>query len=139
VRVQGHRFGDEIRLVGYSLDVSAVASGAPARLVLYWQALGEIEIEYTVFVHALDASGQLVAQWDAMPRGNEYPTTHWLAGRVVDDPHRLVLPPDLEAGAYRLAVGLYFWQTGERLPIERLDGTLVPDGALYLDPPLEID
>jgi hypothetical protein len=50
----------------------------------------------------------------------------------------LVLPPDLAAGSYRLAVGLYFWQTGERLPIAQLDGTQVPNGMLFLDPYIEI-
>ena len=63
---------------------------------------------------------------------------HWLAGRVVDDPHSLALSPGLAAGTYRLAVGLYFWQTGERLPIARLDGTTVPDGMLFLEPDLEV-
>jgi hypothetical protein len=139
VQVQNHRFGDELRLLGYALDASGVDSGAPLRLFCYGQALPEIEREYTVFVHALDASGQLVAQWDAMPRENEYPTTHWLAGRVVDDPHILVFPPGLEPGSYQLAVGLYFWQTGERLPIEGPDGTRVPDGALVLEPRIEIE
>jgi hypothetical protein len=136
--VSSYRFGDELRLLGYALDASGAAAGDPVRLVFYWQALVEIDREYTVFVHALDASGQLVAQWDAMPRENAYPTTHWLAGRVVDDPHSLVLPPDLAAGGYRLAVGLYLWQTGERLPITRLDGTQVPDGMLFLEPSIEI-
>jgi hypothetical protein len=58
---------------------------------------------------------------------------------VVDDPHVLALPPDLEPGIYRLAVGLYFWQTGERLPIEGPDGTEIPDGALFLEPGIAID
>lgn len=139
VRVTNDRFGHEIRLLGYALNVSEVQVGGPARLVLYWQALSEIDREYTVFVHALDPLGQIVAQWDAMPRANEYPTTHWLVGRVVDDTHLLALPPGLAAGGYRLAIGLYNWQTGERLPIEQLDGTRVPDARLILEPPIEID
>jgi hypothetical protein len=133
-----HRFGDDIRLLGYALDTSGVESGKPAHLVLYWQALAEVDLEYTVFVHALDESGQLVAQWDSMPRENKYPTTHWLPGRVVTDPHVLALPTGLASGTYRLAVGMYFWQTGERLPIRRLDETREPDGMLFLEPSIEV-
>jgi hypothetical protein len=36
---------------------------------------------------------------------------------VVDDRHSVALPPDLAAGDYRLAVGLYDPLTGERLPL----------------------
>ena len=137
-RVDGYRFGDNIRLLGYELDTSLVESGEPVRLVLYWQALAEIEREYTVFVHILDASGQLVAQRDSMPRDNTLPTTHWLAGRVIDDPHLLALPQGLEPGRYRVAVGLYHWVTGERLPVQRLDGEALPNGVLFVEPPIEI-
>jgi hypothetical protein len=138
VRVLSYRFGSDIRLLGYELDASPVESGEPLRLVLYWQALAEIEREYTVFVHVLDASGQLVAQRDSMPRDNTLPTTHWLAGRVIDDPHFLALPQDLGAGKYRIAIGLYHWVTGERLSIQRLDGEMLPDGVLFVEPPIEV-
>ena len=137
-RMDGYRFGDNIRLLGYKLDASLVESGEPVRLVLYWQALAEIEREYTVFVHILDASGQLVAQRDSMPRDNMLPTTHWLAGRVIDDPHLLPLPQGIEPGRYRVAVGLYHWVTGERLPVQHLDGEVLPNGVLLLESPIEI-
>jgi hypothetical protein len=138
VRVLSYRFGRDIRLLGYELDASPLESGEPVRLVLYWQALAEIDREYTVFVHVLDASGELVAQWDSMPRDNTFPTTHWLPGRVIDDPHLLALPQDLDTGRYRIAVGLYHWVTGERLPLHRLDGEPLPDGVLLVEPPIEV-
>jgi hypothetical protein len=139
VRVLSYRFGDEVRLLGYDLGPARAAPGQEVRLVLYWQALGEIECEYSVFVHVLDSSGHLVAQADSMPRNDAFPTTHWLAGRVVDDPHAILLPQDLSPGPYRVAVGLYYWQTGERLTIRRLDGEAIPDGMLYLEPRIEVE
>jgi hypothetical protein len=33
------------------------------------------------------------------------------------DQHRLTLPNDLPPGEYQLRVGVYYWQTLERLPI----------------------
>jgi hypothetical protein len=138
VRMLSYRCGEDIRLLGYRLDVSSGESAEPLRLVLYWQALGEIEREYTVFVHVLDASGQLVAQRDSMPRDNTLPTTHWLPGRVIEDPHILALPEELEPGTYRVAVGLYHWITGERLPVQRLDGEALPNGVIFVEPPIEI-
>lgn len=137
VRVLSYRLGDDIRVLGYKLDPSSAKLGEPVRLVLYWQALGEIEREYTVFVHVLDAGGRLVAQRDSMPRDNTLPTTHWLPGRVIEDSHLLALPQALEPGRYRVAVGLYDWVTGERLPIQRLDGEALPNGILLVEPPIE--
>ncbi len=138
VRVLSYRFGEHIRLLGYNLDASPVESGEPMRLTLYWQGLAEIDQEYTVFVHLLDAAGQLVAQWDAMPRDDALPTTYWLPGRVIDDPHLLALPQDIAPGKYQLAVGLYDWATGERLPIQRLDGEALPNSVLWIEPHIEI-
>ncbi len=45
-------FGGEIRLLGY--EMGEARAGQPFSLTLYWQALREMEEDYTVFVHLLD-------------------------------------------------------------------------------------
>jgi len=70
-----------------------------------------------VFIHLLDATGQIVAQHDGQPRNGAYPTSVWDAGEVVADEHVLDLPADLPTGAYRLRVGWYLPGTGDRLPV----------------------
>jgi hypothetical protein len=122
----------------YALATPQVSPGDDLRLVLYWQAHARPERDYTVFVHVLDAAGELVAQRDNMPVDNTFPTTRWPVGPSIDDVHLVPLPPDMPAGEYRVMIGMYVWQTGERLPIHRPDGEEVPDGGLVLDHTLEV-
>lgn len=83
-----------------------------------WQALQPGDFDYNVFVHALDAAGNRVAQWDGQPlRGDEpYPMTTWSVGEIVQNNYRLELDP-VAAPVQHIDVGLYNWQTGERLPV----------------------
>jgi hypothetical protein len=41
----------------------------------------------------------------------------WDAGEFIADSHAITLPPDLPAGEYSMAIGLYDPLTGQRLPI----------------------
>ncbi|HVA25749.1 MAG TPA: glycosyltransferase family 39 protein [Chloroflexota bacterium] len=97
-------FGGQIELTGYRASAG--------ELVLQWQALARPAADYTVFVHALDASGKLVAQADSQPLAGEFPTSTWLPGETVLDRHALALPP----GTYTIQAGLYELATLQRLP-----------------------
>jgi hypothetical protein len=60
----------------------------------------------------------------------EYPTDWWEAGETIADEHALdlrALPP----GRYRLLIGMYRLDTGERLPAYGADGPL-PDYAIEI-------
>jgi hypothetical protein len=83
-----------------------------------WQALQPIDFDYNVFVHAVDAAGNRVAQWDGQPLrdGEAYPMTAWSVGEIVENSYRLELDT-AAAPVQRVDVGLYNWQTGERLPV----------------------
>ena len=99
-------FGSELRLAGYAFD-------AARGLTLHWQALAPIDVDYTVFVHVMNADGSAAAQNDSMPQAGAYPTRLWVAGEYVADAHALQLP----SGRYRAAVGLYAAETGTRLQL----------------------
>ncbi len=103
------RFGDAIGLSGYR----AGADG----LVLRWQALAQPRADYTVFVHAIDGSGRVVAQADSQPLAGDFPTGTWRAGETIIDRHPLSLPP----GRYTIEVGLYELGSLQRLPGGPLD------------------
>ena len=110
-------FGGVIGLRGYDLE-----PGEPARLTLYWQALGPIPEDYSVFVHVLDDRGQKVAQNDGPPFWlTEMGTSSWVPGRLYRDERLLKVP----GGKYRLAIGIYRWQDLSRLPAGEKDHFLI--------------
>ncbi len=112
---------DSISLYGYTVDVSE----AGVSLELVWQSIREVQTDYTVFVHLLDADGQIIAQSDAMPRaaeGEPYPTSLWLAGEYVRETFTFagVQPQTIR-------VGLYQQSSGERLDVRPLNNRDVND------------
>ncbi len=85
-------------------------------LILHWRCLERMETNYTVFVHLLDAEGNIVAQGDSPPVQGHYPTTMWTVGEIVRDEHPLVGSPEALTQGVRFAVGWYSAQ-GDRLEI----------------------
>lgn len=126
----GASFGNAVQLAGYELTQPATASD-PLAVTLIWQAQANPAHSYTVFVHLLDAAGNIVAQSDALPASG-YVTNDWRAGEVVRDEHALIPQEPLPAGQYSLVAGLYDSVTGQRLPVVDAAGHSYPDGALLL-------
>ncbi len=90
----------------------------PCTLSLVWRVEQTPETGYHVFVHVVDdqvvdETGTIVAQSDGVPGAWERPSTGWLPGEYIIDPHVLMLPET--GGPWRLRVGLYDPATGERL------------------------
>lgn len=122
------RWEQQLALPGYDL----VESADDLRLTLYWQALERMDASYKVFVHLIDeATGEVVAQDDAIPRQWTYPTNMWEKGEVIEDTIALA-SGDLPAGRYRLQVGVYDPDSGERLQAFSADGTRYPDDSVPL-------
>ena len=110
--------GDGIELTGYALPSSSWQPGGIIPLTLFWTR-GQVapEHDYNVFVHLLDENGQPAIQADSAPVGGSRPTSGWGEGEQIVDRHGLLLPQSLPAGVYTLHVGMYFLETGERLPV----------------------
>ncbi len=122
------QFGDRIRLEGYSLNASSFSAGDILHLTLFWKTESLIVNRYKVFVHVIgDPDSPPVAQHDGEPVGGLVLTTMWKPDEVVRDNHGVFLPLDLPRGDYKLAVGLYEVNTGERLTLA--DGS----DKLFLD------
>jgi hypothetical protein len=106
-------FGDGLDLLGYDAGLGAERLD----LTLHWRARERLDVPYKFFVHLYDAeSGEVVAQADVMPRDWSYPTTWWEEGEVVSDEISLPLQ-DVPPGTYRVGVGVYHPDTGDRLPV----------------------
>jgi 4-amino-4-deoxy-L-arabinose transferase-like glycosyltransferase len=106
-------FGHTIRLTGY--DVAAAPSGGSLPLTLYWEVTGPPPGDFIPFVHLEDQWRSRWAQADTFA----YPAAQWAVGEQIVQRVEVPLPPGTPPGQYRLRVGLFAPDSGERLP--RLD------------------
>lgn len=113
-RVLDEQLGDHVRLLGFGLSTDELAAGGTLTATLFWQSDGRIAQDYHVFVHLLDANGQLAAQHDGIPGEETRPTWTWRDAEVLEDRH-VVDTDGLPAGTYALSAGMYDFGTGERL------------------------
>lgn len=107
--------GGRVKLIGYELEARSVHPGETVDLTLYWQALTDMERNYTVFTQVLSDGFDIWAQDDAQPLRGDYPTSRWVPGEVVRDPHHLTVNSETPAGVYHLEAGMYLLETGDRL------------------------
>lgn len=112
-------FGDKMRLVGYEIDDTAVQPGDALWVRLEWEVLQRMERDWSTFVHLNDpVLERPIAQRD-MYFGQGLRVTRLLQpGERLVESRRLQIPPTAIAPAeLELAVGLYDYHTGERLPV----------------------
>ncbi len=133
--IQRVDFDGQLLLNGY--DLAPTDDPTHMRVSLYWQANAEMPIDYTVFVHVLNATGAIVAQVDHQPQSGNYPTSIWDNGESVRDDFDLLLPADTPSGAYTLEIGWYELETGRRLPVLGANQAAAKD-SVVLETPLEV-
>jgi hypothetical protein len=124
-------WGDQVALNAYRLD--DFAPGRLAHVVLWWRTLRRPDKDYTVFVHLLDAQGEMIKQFDKLPLNDFYPMRAWPPGIDQRDDYPLYIRPSADLGGAWLAIGLYDHRTAQRLPVSR-DGVPVGD---FIRIPLE--
>ncbi|MBI2845904.1 MAG: DolP-mannose mannosyltransferase [Chloroflexi bacterium] len=123
--------GDYFRLVGVS--ISPLAPGQDLKVSLFWQSLKPADRDYQIFLHLLDPQGNILAQGDSSPHNGFYPTTLWLLGEIIEDTHLIPLPSPLTPGKYRLRLGMYLLETGERLPAWGEDGQPLANNEIVIE------
>ena len=129
----GARFGDAIVLESAAVSRVAEPAGDILQVTLQWRALSVPAQDYVVFVHAVDAAGQLLAQRDSPPVGGYRPTSAWDPGDEVRDRLGVRLPPSRQGGGLVLRIGLYSPQDGRRLAVA---GAPAGSGSDYLALPV---
>ncbi len=126
------QWGDQIGLHGFEVEEASGQSAPQLRVKLVWQAQQRMERSYKAFVHVLDeATGELIAQNDSIPRQWTYPTTWWEEGEYVDDLIELTFSKPAE-GALQILVGLYDEESGVRLPVTDSEGSQFTNDAALL-------
>jgi len=122
-------FEDKARLVGYAVDKDTVRPGDHLSVMLYWQALSPMNVDYVVFVHLVNSVETLSAQFDA-PRGVTNQTTrYWKPGDVFSDTYRVNIPVTAYApDDVTVRVGLYL-PNGPRLQVSGANGQPMGDSV----------
>ena len=128
------RFGQQIGLLGYSLDPveTSLRPGDPLTVTLYFQSETPIDDDLIRFVQLHSPESGMAAQFDSQPAQGDNPTWSWKAGEVVEDQVVLTISPEAAPGSYRLLLGFYQPATGERLAVIDQAGIAVTDQALVL-------
>jgi hypothetical protein len=106
-------FGGVIALRG--AEVTLDDDGREVGVALWWEVLSPVEVDYTVFVHLIDDTGNLAANGDGPPLAGGFPTGMWEPGDTVVDRHVIEITSDLPPGDYDVVVGWYDPATGVRL------------------------
>lgn len=110
------------------LDAQMTAEEGVVRVDTVWQANGAPP-QTTLFVHVVDAGGNLIAQADGDPLGGSYPLDQWSDGAHVQDTRWIELD---DSSALGLRLGLYDRLTGTRLSASGASGENYADNAVPL-------
>ena len=95
--------------------------------------LAPLTEDYRVLLHILGSDEELLWAEDHDP---PVPTTQWQANQTVEYKHRIQVPMYPYVGEALIAVGLYSYRTGERLPLagEDLGQMAYQVGTISLSP-----
>lgn len=96
-------FGQQVRLIGYSLGSGPFKAGQVLPINLFWESLDDSPGPLTVEIQLQDETGQFIVQHQQAPI---WPSVNWQTGTLLRDPHDLSLPPTLPPGEYDLLLGL---------------------------------
>ncbi len=124
----GANWGEQLILDGYDVQ----QSGDTIALTLYWLVppISPPPVALKRFVHASDATGQILAQVDSTPDNGGIPMPWWRPGEYVVDTVRLSVPAGRQVA--QLLVGWYDAATGKRTPVRSATGELLVDDRLAI-------
>ncbi|MBA2665344.1 MAG: sulfatase-like hydrolase/transferase [Bradymonadaceae bacterium] len=115
------RFGEYVRLVGYSLSHESVRPGERLRITYVFEALADIPADWKLFVHGLGAGRML--NLDHVPVTGLYPLDDWQRGQFVVDVHEVRVPPNWKADELKILMGIYHAEDGRA----KVSGTIHVD------------
>jgi hypothetical protein len=125
-------FGNRLQLLGYTQPNNR-------QVILFWEALQQLDQDYRVSLVLRDTAGQSWGQWDGRPSAYLYPTDRWRVGQIVFGRYDLTAIPGTPPGDYGLEVGVYTEEDPEGLDVLDLagapQGKRAMLGAVRLDVP----
>lgn len=130
------RYGDVVELIGYQVEDRRYAPGDRVPVTLYWRALAQTEVDYSLFVHAIpsgmeEAGGANadIGKIDSFPGAGLLRTSTWEPGALYADRYVVPLADDaVGMGPLRLQVG--WWERESGVYLRASDGQ--QDGVTVL-------
>ncbi len=131
-------YGDQLRLLGYSVSPGSAPAGETVRVDLYWRALRSLDRAYQTTVGLVDANGEV---WNpkTLDRPRDYqdypPTNTWPIDSYVVDSFELPVNPGTPPGAYPIYAEVF--ERGSLLPLPAHAAASRPGSrpwAAYLGP-----
>lgn len=98
-----------------------IRRGKTLHVYLVWRSEQPLDRDYKLFVHLADAEGRPVAQRDGLPGLDTARTSEWRVGETFDDHVLMTIPQDIAPGDYRVLVGLYDGESGQRIGDKAID------------------
>jgi len=107
-------FDRRLRLVGHDSASPRLVAGAPLTITLYWQALPEswepfppAPVARFIFLHLVDASGEVAGRLDVAPFGGRHPAFAWTPGAVLRETYVVPTRANAVHGRAVLLIGMY--------------------------------
>lgn len=119
----------DISLAGWDIALRQPASGPAARLRLGWQVDAPPPADLKVSARLLAPDGALLAQADAVPVHDAYPTSRWRTGEMIEDSYDLPLAA-LPDGPMTVQVILYRPQDGSEVARWEQSGIVLDGGGV---------
>jgi 4-amino-4-deoxy-L-arabinose transferase-like glycosyltransferase len=109
-----------LRFWGIAPYPATQTAGKEVEIDSFWELRQPISPPLKIFIHVTAPDGTIVAQWD----GLDVNISTLETGDVFIQRHRLDLPADLLPGPYRVSLGAYHPDGGQRLTAQLSDRTI---------------
>lgn len=100
-------FGNEVELVGFTVEPRRARPGETVQLQLHWRPLRPLNRDYTFFAQVVGDWGGANERYAAADIPPSVPTSAWPLGQMQTLTLPLTLRPDTPADAYPIIIGLY--------------------------------
>lgn len=107
------RFSD-IELVGYRINEQRFVPDDTVPIELFWRVVQSSDRDYSLYLHAVDAAGNVLGRVDSFPGGGSLQTSQWQAGAIYADSYQIRLDEsDNGQSSLRIQVGWWHYASGQ--------------------------
>jgi len=111
-------FANGVDLLAATETPSRLLSGETLSVGLLWRVDASPPRDFTAFTQLIHQGDERrIVGSDAIPFQASFPPRLWQPGEFVEEHRQLVVPANLQAGRYKLIVGMYYYQPERLTPI----------------------